>query len=209
VFNYETDEEKVEAIKKWWKENGTSVVAGIVIGLGAIFGWRAWNDYRDSIRQQASSAFEQLLASADKGEIQSARAQSKLLTEEYASTIYATLAALVQARVELQAGNMAWAQAALEQAIARSPDPGITRIAALRLARVLIAEGDLEAASILVAKHDDGGSFAGAFAAIRGNIAEAQGRTAEARAAYEKAIAAGAPTPDELRLKLENLPPAG
>jgi predicted negative regulator of RcsB-dependent stress response len=209
VINYETDEEKVEALKKWWKENGTSVVAGIVIGLGAIFGWRAWNDYRGSIRQQASAAFEQLLVSADKGEIQSALAQSKLLTEEYTSTTYATFAALVRARVELQAGNMAGAQAALEQAIARSPDPGITRIAALRLARVLIAEGDLEAASSLVAEHDDGGSFAGAFAAVRGNIAEAQGRTAEARAAYDKAIAAGAPSSDQLRLKLENLPPAG
>jgi predicted negative regulator of RcsB-dependent stress response len=209
VINYETDEEKVEAIKKWWKENGTSVVAGIVIGLGAIFGWRAWNDYRDSIRQQASVAFEQLLVSADKGEIQSALAQSKLLTDEYASTTYASLAALVRARVELQSANMAGAQAALERAIARSPDPGITRIAALRLARVLVAEGNLEAASSLVAEHDDGGSFAGAFAAVRGNIAEAQGRIAEARAAYEKAIAAGAPSSDQLRLKLENLAPAG
>ena len=206
---YETDEEKAEAIKKWWKENGVSVAAGVAIGLGAIFGWRAWVNYQDSVGQQASAAFERLLVSADTGDTQSALAQSKLLGEEFASTAYATLASLVQARIELEAGNLADARTALEQAIADSPDSGIGRIAALRLARVLIAEGNLEAASNLVTEFDDGGSFAGAFAAIRGDIAKAQGRTADARAAYEQAIAGGAPNPTQLRLKLDNLPPAG
>lgn len=206
---YETDEEKAEAIKKWWKENGVSVAAGVAIGLGAIFGWRAWVDYQDSVGQQASAAFERLLVSADTGDTQSALAQSKLLGEEFASTAYATLASLVQARIELEAGNLADARTALEQAIADSPDSGIGRIAALRLARVLIAEGNLETASNLVTEFDDGGSFAGAFAAIRGDIAKTQGRTADARAAYEQAIAGGAPNPTQLRLKLDNLPPAG
>ena len=36
---YETDEEKVEAIKGWWKENGISVVGGLALGLAAVFGW--------------------------------------------------------------------------------------------------------------------------------------------------------------------------
>lgn len=207
MSDYQTDEEKVEAIKQWWKENGSSVIAGAVIGLAAIFGWRAWIDYRDSMRQEASAAFEQLLVSADTGDTQSALAQSELLSEDFSSTAYATLAALVRARVELEAGNRAGAARALEQAISSSPEPGITRIAALRLARVLVAEGDLEAASSLLEEHDDGGSFSGAFAAIRGDIARAQGRTADARAAYQQAIAEGAPSPDRLRLKLENLPP--
>jgi predicted negative regulator of RcsB-dependent stress response len=209
VSIYETDDEKAEAIKKWWKENGFSVVAGVTIGLGAIFGWRAWTDYRDSVGQQASAAFEQLLVSADRGDTQSALAQSRLLGEEFSSTTYATLVSLVQARVELDAGNPGGTRTALEKAIADSPDPGITRIAALRLARLLIAEGDLEAAASLVNKHDDGGTFSGDFAAVRGDIAHAQGHTSDARASYEKAIATGAPNPDQLRLKLENLPPAG
>lgn len=209
MSTYETDEEKVEAIKKWWKENGFSVIGGLAIGLGAIFGWRAWIDYRDSVGQQASAAFEQLLASADAGDPKVAVKQSELLAEEFSSTAYATLATLVQARVELEAENPAGARAALEQAIAKSPDPGLARIAALRLIRVLIAEGDTETAAILAAKHDDSTSFAGAFAAVRGDIARAEGRTPDARSAYEQALAAGAPNPEQLRLKLDNLPPAG
>jgi predicted negative regulator of RcsB-dependent stress response len=209
VSTYETDEEKVEAIKKWWKENGLSVVGGVAIGLGAIFGWRAWVGYQDSVAQEASAAFEQLLASAEDEDTESAIAQSRLISDEFSSTTYATLAALVQAQVEQRAGNLPGARSALEQAIASSPDPGLTRIAALRLARVQIAEGDLAAASALVTKHDDGGSFAGAFAAVRGDIARMEGRPADARTAYEEAIAAGAPNPAQLQLKLDNLPPAG
>jgi len=207
VINYETDEERAEAIKKWWKENGLSIFLGVSIGVGAIFGWRAWIDYRETVRQQASSAFERLLTDADTGDAQSARTQSKLLREEFAATAYAPLASLVRARVEVEAGNLADARTALEQAIAGSPVLGIRRIAALRLARVLIAEGDLEGAAGLVARHDDDG-FGGAFAALRGEIAEAQGRMADARAAYEQALAAGAPNPDQVRMRLDNLPPA-
>ncbi|WP_243725295.1 YfgM family protein [Candidatus Thiosymbion oneisti] len=207
MINYESDEERAEAIKKWWKENGLSILLGVGIGLGAIFGWRAWMGYRETVGQQASAAFEQLLAAAA-GNAQSTRAQSKLLREEFAATAYATLASLVQARVEVEAGNLAAARTALEQAIAGSPAPGIRRIAALRLARVLIAEGDLEGAAGLVAQHDDSKGFGGAFAALRGEIAQAQGRMADARAAYEQALAAGAPSPDRIRMKLDNLPPA-
>lgn len=209
MSTYETDEEKVEAIKKWWKENGFSVIAGVAIGLGAIFGYRAWVNYADSVGQQASAAFEQLLASANGDDTASTIKQSELLAEEYSSTAYATLAKLVAARTELQTGNMAGARAALEQAIVDSPDPAITRIAALRLARILIAEGDLAAASTLTTKYDDAPSFAGAFAAVRGDMATAEDRMEDARAAYEQAIAAGAPNADRLRLKLDNLPPAG
>ena len=79
----------------------------------------------------------------------------------------------------------------------------------LRLARVLIAEGDLEAAAALIEEHDGVSGFAGAFDAIRGDIALAQDHPEAARTAWEEAIAAGAPDPELLRLKLDDLPPAG
>lgn len=206
---YETDEEKVEALKKWWKDNGLSVVAGVGIGLAAVFGWRGWVGYQDSVAQQASGAFEQLLAAAEGGNTESALKQAELLAKEYGSTAYAAFAALVRARLEVESGNAAAARASLEDAIAKAPQPALARIAALRLARILIDEGDLAEAKAVVDKHDDGGSFAGDFAALRGDIAVTEGRTKEARQAYEQALAAGAAAPDLLRLKLENLPPAG
>jgi predicted negative regulator of RcsB-dependent stress response len=206
---YETDDEKVEAIKKWWKENGVSVVAGVVIGLGAVFGWRFWVGYQDARGQAASAAFEQLMAAVDAGDTASAVSRSEAIADKYGSTAYGALASLVRARVELNAGNAAGARTALERAIKEAPDPGIADIAALRLARVLLSTGDLAAARDLVTRHENASGFAGDFAAIRGDIASAAGQTEEARKAYRNALAAGSADPELLQLKLENLPPAG
>ncbi|PAR85254.1 YfgM family protein, partial [Vibrio cholerae] len=41
---YDTEEQQVEAIKDWWKENGKAVIFGAVIGLGGLFGWRYYQD---------------------------------------------------------------------------------------------------------------------------------------------------------------------
>jgi predicted negative regulator of RcsB-dependent stress response len=206
---YETDDEKVEAIKKWWKENGVSVVLGVVIGLGAVFGWRYWTSYTDSRAQAASGLFEQLVANADAGKAQAARRQAEAIQADYGSTAYAPLASLVRARVELDAGNTAAARSALEQAMKNAPDPAVADIAALRLARLLVSTGALEEADSVISQHEGSVGFAGDFAAVRGDIAAARGRTAEARKAYQSAIELGAADPQLLRLKVENLPPAG
>ena len=43
---FRTEEEQVEAIKRWWQENGKSTVLGVAIAMAAVFGWRGWNDYQ-------------------------------------------------------------------------------------------------------------------------------------------------------------------
>lgn len=209
MSQYETDDEKVEAIKKWWKENGTSVIAGVVIGLALVFGWRGWTQYRDSVGAHASADFEQLLASADQGQVESATKQAELLNKEYASTPYAALGSLVSAKVRYESGDVAGAIADLQRVIAKAPDPALARLAGLRLARIQVSEGQLDAAAATVSAHDDGQAFAGDFAAVRGDIAAARGDTAKAREEYEKAIAAGTGLSQLIRLKLDNLPAAG
>jgi predicted negative regulator of RcsB-dependent stress response len=209
VTPYETDDEKVESIKKWWKENGASVAIGIAIGLAVVFGWRAWGSYRDSVGSQASAAFEQLLASAETGQAQSVAKQAELLGQDYGSTPYPALGDLVAAKVLYEKGDSPAAMAALGRAIAQAPDPALVRLAALRLARIQLSEGQLDAASATLSAHDNGLDFAGDFAAARGDIAAARGDSTAARGEYRKAIAAGASLPQVIRLKLDNLPPAG
>jgi predicted negative regulator of RcsB-dependent stress response len=85
----------------------------------------------------------------------------------------------------------------------------LAKVAALRLARLLIAQGELAAAMAIITKEDQGGPFAADFAALRGDLALAEGRVVEARADYERAISQGAANTALLQLKLENLPPAG
>ncbi|WP_295451176.1 tetratricopeptide repeat protein [uncultured Thiodictyon sp.] len=209
MSEYETDDEKVESIKKWWKENGTSVVAGVALGLAVVFGWRTWTDHRNSVSGEASAAFEQLLASAAAGDVKSTTTQAQLLRQGYASTPYPAFGDLVAAKVLYDSGDTAAAMAALQQVVAKAPDPALQTLAALRLARIQLAEGQLDATAATLATHDHSAAFAGDFAAVRGDLAAARGDTAGARAAYEKAITAGTGLPQLIRLKLDNLPAPG
>jgi len=208
MADYETDDEKVEAIKKWWKENGISVAAGLAIGLAAVFGWRYWVEYRESVSQQASAAFEELMATAEGDDTKVALAQAQAIRDGYGSTAYASLADLMEAKVKLKAGDAAGAMAALERVMAKAPDPALSELAALRLARILLDQGELDRAGAIAAKHVDGGAFAGDFAAVQGDIAASQGRYDEARQAYQRAITSGASLSQLIQLKLDNLPAA-
>lgn len=208
-MSYETDDEKVEAIKAWWKENGVAIVMGIAIGLGAIVGWRYWGDYRDSVAGQGSAVFDQVLANAATGQTEAVVTQARMLSDEFASTPYAALGALVEAKALYESGQAEAAINALTGVIAAAPDPALARIAALRLARIQVAEGRLDEAAKTVADHDISPEFAGDFAAVRGDIAAARGDTVAARAAYEQAIAEGTGFSQLIRLKLDNLPAAG
>ncbi len=205
-MTYETDEEKVETIKKWWKENGLSVIAGTLIGLGGIFGWRLWIDHRDSVAGKASATFEKMLVNAAMSQPEAVAKQAERLKTDYAATPYASLGAMVAAKTLYQEGNATAAISALQDAIANAPDPALARIAALRLARIQIAEGQLDAATATITAHDDSPDFAGEFAAIRGDLAIAHGDMATARSAYEQAIEKGTGLSQLIRLKLDNLP---
>ena len=59
---YRTDEEQIQHLKKWWDENGKSIIGGIAIGLIAIFGWRSWQDYLVTQGENASDLYEQMTA---------------------------------------------------------------------------------------------------------------------------------------------------
>lgn len=203
---YETEEQQVEALKKWWKENGRSVIAGIVIGLGAVGGWQAWNSYKGGVNEQAANAFAEITVAVDSGNTESAIKQAERLIEEYGSTSYATFAALTRAKLAMEAGDSVTAQSQLEWALDHAPDSGFEQIARIRLARVLFTKGDLDSAAALAQQGSK--AFAGEYAALRGDIAAARGDKNAARAAYQEALDNGASDPALIQMKLDDLAPA-
>lgn len=201
---YATEEEQVESLKKWWKENGRSILAGLVIGLGGVFGWRAWVAHQASVGEQASMLFEQLMASVSAGAADSADKQAEQLISEYGATPYAVFAAFAMARMHVSGGDNAAARSQLRWVLETTKDPGLKQIARLRLARILLADGDVQGAEEALAGQAIEG-FGGEVAAVKGDIALARGDIEEARAAYEDALAGGAGNGALLRMKIDNL----
>ena len=141
-MSYETEEQQVEAIKKWWKENGTMFVAGIVITLGAVVGWRWWMDHRNAQAEAAAVEYQQLLAELSQGDKEAVIKRGGYLIDNYAATPYSDLAALALSRLRVDAGELAAARSRLEWVMNHAEAPELRDVARLRLARVHLAAGN-------------------------------------------------------------------
>jgi predicted negative regulator of RcsB-dependent stress response len=195
-----TEEQQLDAIKQWWKENGSSIVTGVVLGLAVLFGGKAWFAYQERTAQNASNVYAAMMRALQAGDALNTDEKAGMLLADYGSTPYAALGALALARVRLEEGETGPARGQLQWVLDNS-DSGMFRdIARLRLARVLIADGELDAAAAVIARAESGAAFDALFTEVRGDIQRARGDLAGASAAYQQALAAMPPGSQEREL---------
>ncbi|MDP5053391.1 MAG: tetratricopeptide repeat protein [Congregibacter sp.] len=208
--SYRSEEEQVEALKRWWKENGRSTMTGVVLALGLGFGWQAWQKNQELAAENASNLYQQMLQVLSAQDDQAStigRQIASELKESHRGTVYAQFAALHLARLAVNDGQLSQAEQELRWTLAMADaDDEIAKVTQLRLARVLASQDKHEEAlALLTGAATD---FAASYAMARGDIFLAQGQEAQALAEYETAVAAleeGAPVPQTLRDKLEYL----
>jgi predicted negative regulator of RcsB-dependent stress response len=187
---YESEKEQVEALKKWWKDNGSSLVTGVLLGLAVLFGVKAWFGYQERQAESASNLYTQFMNALAQQDTDTLTKAGSLLIADFGSTPYAPLAALGLAKVQLESGETEAARVQLQWALEHADQRFIAHSARLRLVRLLIAEGDLDAAASRLAEVADPGEYAALYAELRGDIALARGDLAAAHAAYGQALAA-------------------
>lgn len=210
VESYRSEDEQVEALRRWWKENGRGTMIGVVLALGLGFGWQAWQQSQERAADDASLAYQQMLQSLSLPEGEGADAARELaegLKDEYRGTTYAQFAALHLARLAVNDAQPQRAEEELRWVLAMADTGGdIHQVAQLRLARVMAAtERADEALSLLQGASSD---FVASYAIAKGDILLELGREADALVAYESAAASldpAAPVPRTLQQKLEYL----
>lgn len=207
---YANDEERVEALQRWWKENATSILAGVLVGALAIVGWNLWENNQQSVNRQASNLYQQLLLANRENRGEAAIKLTERLIQQYPTTAYGDYARLFMARLHVEAKDWPAARKVLEESLTKLQDDDLKRLARLRLARVLLASGDNEAAlrQLDGVSADSLGKFQGVYQELKGDVLAATGRIEEARAAYEKAQSFGEASP-LLKLKMNDLPVKG
>lgn len=199
---YQTEQDQVEAIKKWWKENGRSIIAGLVLGLGGVFGWRYWQDHQETRAAQASIRYQFLLELAAANTPDRARAHGDSLIQDFPGSTYAALAALTLARVAVEQGDLDEARRQLQWVLDRAKLPELRSLAQLRLARIALAQGELDRALELTQQVSSVG-LAGLLAELRGDIALARGDLPGARDAYLQALGLTASATDRAVIEMK------
>jgi predicted negative regulator of RcsB-dependent stress response len=191
VADLRSEEEQLDVVKRWWKENGTSLIAGAVLAAAGVFGWNAWQNYQEGQSEAASARYQQLVTitaanSLEDDQLAAARELIGELTDQHGRTLYAELAQLLEARLAVQEGDLAAAKAALESVADGSSRRYVQSLAWLRLARIELAEGNPEAALELLDQPITD-TLAAQQANVRGDAHLALGQPEQARDAWQTA----------------------
>ncbi|HID44509.1 MAG TPA: tetratricopeptide repeat protein [Chromatiaceae bacterium] len=204
VSTYQTEEEQVEAIKKWWKENGKSVIGGVALGLAVVGGGKGWLEYQRIQAENASANFESFSQAALVGNLETAEQRGEALIKEYKGSTYALFTALEMARLQYEAGDKDKAKVKLQWVLDNSSKDAITRLAKIRLARLLLDMQDLDEAAALVANPADD-AYQGEFLSIQAEVKLARGDREAARSAFAQALEKGVSNPTLISMKLTEL----
>jgi len=180
------EQEQVDALKAFWQQYGNLITWALVAALlvySGITGWQWWQ------REQAAKAgamFDELDRAVSAGDADKAGRVFGDLKERYPRTAFAQQAGMLAAKLQFEKGRGDESRASLAWVIEHAVEDEYRILARLRLAAVLLdAKQHDEALKQLDAVPE--GPFAALAADRRGDVLLAQGKKAEARAAYERA----------------------
>ena len=185
-MEYETEEQQVDALKAWWKENGKAVIAGVVIGASLIGGWSWYKQHQENQAVAASDAFSQSMQAAAAGELDKVSVLASELADDQPKTLYAAYANLAAAKAAVEADNLDLAVEKLSWVSESASQSDVKLIATIRLARVKSSLGDVAGALALL-PNTYPSEFTGLVEEARGDLHVAAGDASAARAAYQQA----------------------
>jgi predicted negative regulator of RcsB-dependent stress response len=192
VDQYRTEEEQVEALRRWWDENGKSTIAAIVIAVSVGFGWQAWKSNDQQQRENASDIYQAMLQAMGSGDASPQQGLvgidlAEQLKADYSGSTYAQFAALHLARLAVDNKDLPEAEAQLRWVLGKA-DHGsdIALVAQMRLARVVASSGDNDQALAILEEVGEG-PYQASYAVARGDILLGLERDDEARTAYNQA----------------------
>jgi len=202
------EQEKLDALRAWWERYGVLCVSLVAVAAVVLLGWRGWQWYQGRQALQAQGYFEALQTEAllsGQDAVTRIQAASTTLREQFPASGYAARGALIASKALQDRNDLDDARAQLNW-LAQQPDAALPPLARLRLAGLLLEQQQYDAA--LAQLNDAPAAFAALYADRRGDVLFAQGKTADARAAWEEALQALAGQPaaaEVLQLKIDTL----
>lgn len=188
-MDFETEEQQLDAIKKWWKENSTNIIGGIAVGISAIFGWQYYQDTTIVHTERASVLYEQVAGSVENlTTVNEQMARVNELQAEYSDTPYAGLAALLLAKQQMASGEFVKAQQQLDWLVTNAQQDEIKYLAKVRLARLLLNTQQLDKA-LAILNETFPNSFNAMVFELKGDVLVLKGDMPQAKSAYQQAMA--------------------
>ncbi|QLM07273.1 YfgM family protein [Escherichia fergusonii] len=201
---YENENDQVDAVKRFFAENGKALAVGVILGVGALIGWRYWNSHQVETARSASLAYQNAVTEASAGKPEGIVVAEKFVTEN--KNTYGALASLELAQQFVDKNELQKAEAQLQQGLTATSDENLKAVINLRLARVQVQLKQADAA-LKILDTIKGEGWAAIVADLRGEALLSKGDKQGARSAWEAGVKSDAsPALSEMmRMKINNL----
>ena len=186
--DYLSEAEQWERAKAWVRTYGVWILGGVALALIGIFGWNWYQDRQEAFGVAASAKYEQMTQALSRNEIARAKAISAELEKDFKGSPYVDQAHLFDARIAVEAGDLAKADTLLRDVMSNTKDSQLALVARLRLARVQLAQNKLDDA-LATLNGGTPGAFEARFHEARGDVLFTKGDKAGALKEYEAAQA--------------------
>ncbi|MCX7553622.1 tetratricopeptide repeat protein [Marinicella sp. S1101] len=190
AFEEYDDYEQEQMVKEWLGNNWLTIVAGIGLGIGGLWGYGKWQDSQVSKSTEAATEYVQLAAEIDASELTNVDALIDGYEAEFGANVYTIEARMKAAKKFVEAKDLGSAKAQYQALIATKPDKPIAEMARLRLARLLVAEGDYSAAKAELGLVQSA-AYQTIVEEVMGDIYAAEGDISKAQDSYQLALNEG------------------
>jgi predicted negative regulator of RcsB-dependent stress response len=201
---YENENEQVDAIKRFFVENGKALAVGVILGVGALVGWRYWTSHQADSARETSQSYETAITALNSGKPDAIAAAEKFAAES--KTSYGAFASLELAQQFVDKGDLDKAEKQLQQGLTAASDDNLKSVINMRLARVQLQLKQQDAA-LKTLDGIKGEGWTAIVADLRGEILLSKGDKQGARTAWEAGVKSDAsPALSEMmRMKINNL----
>jgi len=201
---YENENDQVDALKRFFAENGKALAVGVILGVGALVGWRYWTSHQTDSARSASQAYENAIASLKADKPETLVSAEKFAAEN--KNTYGALASLELAQQYVDRDELEKAVAQLQQGLAATSDENLKGMINIRLARIQVQLKQQDAA-LKTLDGVKGEGWAAIVADLRGEALLSKGDKQGARTAWESGVKNNAsPALSEMmQMKINNL----
>ncbi|MEB7922350.1 YfgM family protein [Atlantibacter hermannii] len=201
---YENENDQVDAVKRFFAENGKALAIGVVLGIGALVGWRYWTSHQAESAREASLAYQTVVTAISADKPQTLTAVEKFAAEN--QNTYGALASLEAAQQYVDKNDLAKAEANLQQGLKNTSDENLQALINLRLARIQVQQKQTDAA-LKTLDAIKGEGWVAIVADLRGEALLSKGDKQGARDAWSKGVESNSSPAlrEMMQMKINNL----